>query len=192
MGFYLFLLFTVVPLLELALLVWVGGQTAWWVPILLVLVDAALGAALIRWQGVRVVRRIQEDLAAGRMPGDALIDGALFLVAAALLIAPGILTDIVGFALSDPAASSTGQARCQHLATPPRSGASSPVQFDLSDRRSGPRRNYRSPRRQHPRRRCALKMCGGLLAANPAGVRQSLTYGTQFSILVIKTRTGEL
>jgi UPF0716 protein FxsA len=102
MGFYLFLLFTVVPLLELALLVWVGGQTAWWVPILLVLVDAALGAALIRWQGVRVVRRIQEDLAAGRMPGDALIDGALFLVAAALLIAPGILTDIVGFALLIP------------------------------------------------------------------------------------------
>jgi UPF0716 protein FxsA len=102
MAFYLFLLFTVVPLLELALLVWVGGQTAWWVPILLVLVDAALGAALIRWQGIRVVRRIQEDLAAGRMPGDALIDGALFLVAAALLIAPGILTDIVGFALLIP------------------------------------------------------------------------------------------
>jgi UPF0716 protein FxsA len=102
MGFYLFLLFTVVPLAELALLVWVGGQTAWWVPILLVLVDAALGAALIRWQGVRVVRRIQEDLAAGRMPGDALIDGALFLVAAALLIAPGILTDIAGFALLIP------------------------------------------------------------------------------------------
>src|SRR5258708_6140165 len=102
MGFYLFLLFTVVPLVELALLVWVGGQTAWWVPILLVLVDAALGAALIRWQGVRVVRRIQEDLAAGRMPGDALIDGALFLIAAALLIAPGILTDVVGFALLIP------------------------------------------------------------------------------------------
>jgi UPF0716 protein FxsA len=102
MAFYLFLLFTVVPLLELALLVWVGGQTAWWVPVLLVLVDAALGAALIRWQGIRVVRRIQEDLAAGRMPGDALIDGALFLVAAALLIAPGILTDVVGFALLIP------------------------------------------------------------------------------------------
>jgi UPF0716 protein FxsA len=102
MAFYLFLLFTVVPLAELALLVWVGGETAWWVPILLVLVDAALGAALIRWQGVRVVRRIQGDLAAGRMPGDALIDGALFLVAAALLIAPGILTDVIGFALLIP------------------------------------------------------------------------------------------
>lgn len=102
MGFYLFLLFTVVPLVELWLLVMLGQWTHAWVPILLVLIDAALGATLIRWQGVRVVRRIQEDLAGGRMPGDALIDGALFLVAAALLIAPGILTDIVGFALLIP------------------------------------------------------------------------------------------
>ncbi|HEY4235018.1 MAG TPA: FxsA family protein [Lacipirellulaceae bacterium] len=102
MGFYLFLLFTVVPLVELWLLVVLGQWTHAWVPILLILVDAALGTALIRWQGVRVVRRIQEDLAAGRMPGDALIDGALFLIAAALLIAPGILTDCVGFALLIP------------------------------------------------------------------------------------------
>jgi UPF0716 protein FxsA len=102
MGFYLFLLFTVVPLVELWLLVLLGQWTHAWVPILLILVDAALGAALIRWQGIRVVRRIQDDLAAGRMPGDALIDGALFLVAAALLIAPGMLTDCVGFALLIP------------------------------------------------------------------------------------------
>jgi len=102
MGFYLFLLFTIVPLVELWLLVLLGQWTRAWVPILLVFVDAALGATLIRWQGVRVVRRIQEDLAAGRMPGDALIDGALFLLAAALLIAPGILTDVVGFALLIP------------------------------------------------------------------------------------------
>ena len=94
MAFYLFLLFTVVPLVELAGLVWFAHETSLGVTILLILVDAALGAALIRWQGVRVVRRIQEDLAAGRMPGDALIDGALFLIAAALLIAPGILTDL--------------------------------------------------------------------------------------------------
>jgi UPF0716 protein FxsA len=102
MAFYLFLLFTVVPLIELWLLILLGHWTHAWVPILLILVDAALGAALIRWQGVRVVRRIQEDLAAGRMPDDALIDGALFLVAAALLIAPGILTDVIGFALLIP------------------------------------------------------------------------------------------
>lgn len=100
--FYLFLLFTVVPLLELAALVWVGGQTAWWVPILIILVDALAGATLLRWQGFRVIQRIQADLAANRMPGDALVDGALILVAGVLLVTPGVLTDIVGFALLIP------------------------------------------------------------------------------------------
>jgi UPF0716 protein FxsA len=102
MGFYLFLLFTVVPLAELAGLVWLGGQTAWWVPILVILVDAVAGSALLRWQGLRTLRRIQADLAGGRMPGDGLVDGALILIAAALLITPGILTDIVAFALLIP------------------------------------------------------------------------------------------
>jgi UPF0716 protein FxsA len=72
------------------------------VPILLILVDALAGTLLLRWQGLRTLRRIQEDLAAGRMPGDALVDGALILVAAVLLITPGMLTDFVGFALLIP------------------------------------------------------------------------------------------
>src|SRR5215470_8150980 len=100
--FYLFLLFTVVPLLELAMLIWLGEWTVWWVPVLIVLADALLGAALVRWQGLRTLRRIQEDMAAGRMPGDALVDGALVLVGAVLLITPGVLTDIAGFALLIP------------------------------------------------------------------------------------------
>jgi UPF0716 protein FxsA len=102
MAFYLFLLFTVVPLLELWLLVLLGEATRAWVPILLILVDAVAGTALLRWQGLRTLRRIQEDLAAGRMPGDTLVDGALILVAAVLLITPGMLTDVVGFALLIP------------------------------------------------------------------------------------------
>jgi UPF0716 protein FxsA len=102
MAFYLFLLFTVVPLIELWLLVLLGEATRAWVPILLILVDAVAGTALLRWQGLRTLRRIQEDLAAGRMPGDTLVDGALILVAAVLLITPGMLTDFVGFALLIP------------------------------------------------------------------------------------------
>jgi UPF0716 protein FxsA len=102
MALYLFLLFTVVPLIELWLLVLLGEATRAWVPILLILVDAVAGTALLRWQGLRTLRRIQEDLSAGRMPGDALVDGALILVAAVLLITPGMLTDFVGFALLIP------------------------------------------------------------------------------------------
>ena len=102
MLFYLFLLFTVVPLVELALLVWLGGQTEWWVPILLVLATGTAGAMLWRWQGWRVTRRIQDEMAAGRMPADALVDGLLVFLAGALLITPGVLTDAVGFALLIP------------------------------------------------------------------------------------------
>jgi len=102
MLFYLFLLFTVVPLVELALLVWLGGETAWWVPVLLVLADGIAGALLWRWQGFRVLTRIQEDMAAGRMPADALVDALLIFLAGAFLITPGMLTDAVGFALLIP------------------------------------------------------------------------------------------
>lgn len=102
MFFRLFLLFTVVPLAELALLVWLGGQTEWWVPILIILADAVLGASLIRWQGWRAITRIQDDLRAGRMPTDAVIDGVLVLAGGLLLITPGMLTDVAGFALLIP------------------------------------------------------------------------------------------
>jgi UPF0716 protein FxsA len=102
MLFYLFLLFTVVPLVELAGLVWLGGQTVWWVPILLVIADGILGALLWRWQGLKVLSQIQADMAAGRMPADALVDGLLIFLAGAFLITPGMLTDVVGFALLIP------------------------------------------------------------------------------------------
>jgi UPF0716 protein FxsA len=98
----LFLLFTVVPLVELALLIWIGGQTAWWVPLALVLFTGIAGAALARWQGWHAIRRIQDDLQTGRMPADAVIDGVLILAAGILLVTPGVLTDIVGVALLIP------------------------------------------------------------------------------------------
>jgi UPF0716 protein FxsA len=102
MLFYLFLLFTVVPIVELALLVWIGGQTEWWVPILLVLATGMTGATLWRWQGLRVIQRIQGDMAAGRMPTDALVDGLMIFLAGAFLITPGVMTDAVGLALLVP------------------------------------------------------------------------------------------
>lgn len=102
MFFYLFLLFTVVPIIELAGLIWLGGQTVWWVPILLVIADGLLGALLWRWQGWRTFLRIRDDMAAGRMPTDALVDGLLVFLAGAFLITPGMLTDVAGFALLIP------------------------------------------------------------------------------------------
>lgn len=98
----LFLLFTLVPMVELSLLVWLGGKTVWWLPVLLVLFTALAGAALTRTQGWRVVRRIQDELRAGRLPAGALLDGLLILVAAVLLITPGVITDVVGLLLLFP------------------------------------------------------------------------------------------
>jgi UPF0716 protein FxsA len=99
MLFYLLLLFTVVPLVELSLLFWLGGQTVWWLPVLLVLATGIAAAILWRWQGWRTFMRIRNDMSAGRMPTDALIDGLLIFLAGALLITPGLLTDFAGIAL---------------------------------------------------------------------------------------------
>ncbi len=102
MLFYLFLLFTVVPIVELSLLVWLGRETEWWIPVLIVIVNGMVGALLWRWQGIRTLVRIREDMAAGRMPAEALVDGLMIFFAGGLLITPGVITDAVGFALLVP------------------------------------------------------------------------------------------
>jgi UPF0716 protein FxsA len=102
MVFYLFLLFTLLPIAELAILIRIGQATVWWAPILLVICTGIAGAALARWQGLRVYERIREDARAGRMPADALVDGFLILLAGILLVTPGVLTDLVGIAFLIP------------------------------------------------------------------------------------------
>jgi UPF0716 protein FxsA len=99
---YLFLLFTVLPIVELAILIRFGQATVWWAPVLFVIATGIAGAALSRWQGLRVYQRIREDARQGRMPADALLDGFLILLAGILLITPGVLTDVVGIAFLIP------------------------------------------------------------------------------------------
>lgn len=98
----LFLLFTVVPLVELVLLFVLADHTGWEFALALVLITGIAGAALARWQGLRCLRRFHEQTAAGRIPADPLMDGLMILVAAALLVTPGVLTDLAGFALLLP------------------------------------------------------------------------------------------
>lgn len=102
MLIYLFLIFTVVPIVELAILIRIGQATVWWAPVLLVITTGIAGAALARWQGLRVYERIRADASAGRMPADALVDGFLVLLAGILLITPGVVTDLFGIALLIP------------------------------------------------------------------------------------------
>lgn len=95
-------LFILLPLAELALLIQVGQWigVAW--TIALVAGTGLLGATLARRQGLRAWIAIHRELAEGRMPASTLVDGLLILVGGIVLLTPGILTDLCGFALLVP------------------------------------------------------------------------------------------
>lgn len=98
----LFVVFLVVPILELAVIIRVGQVIGAWSTIGLLLLVSVAGAWLVKREGVSVVRRFRAQLAAGSIPGRELVDGVLILFAGALLVAPGFLTDIVGILLLLP------------------------------------------------------------------------------------------
>jgi UPF0716 protein FxsA len=98
----LLLLLITVPLVELALLLYLADHTSWTFTLAMVLVTGLTGSWLARSQGWRVWRQMQTDLAAGRLPTDSLLDAALIFVAGALLLTPGVLTDLVAIGLLIP------------------------------------------------------------------------------------------
>ncbi len=102
MFFRLLLILTIVPLTELMLLLRLADAFSWQSTLALVVLTGVLGAWLARRQGIRTFARIQSELERGTLPADALIDAALILVAGLVLVTPGILTDLFGFALLIP------------------------------------------------------------------------------------------
>ena len=92
----LLVLFLVVPVVEVALLVTLGERIGFGATVALVIGSALLGAWLARREGAAAIRRVQERLASGAMPGPELVDGLIVLVSATLLVAPGFLTDAAG------------------------------------------------------------------------------------------------
>ncbi len=93
----LLLFFIVLPAVELALLLEIGRRIGTLETLGLIVVTGAVGAAMARSQGLRVLSRVREEISAGAMPASSLLDGVLILVAAALLVTPGVLTDAFGF-----------------------------------------------------------------------------------------------
>lgn len=104
MLFRLILLFTLLPVVEVYLILQVKDLTSWPVTLLIILGTGMLGASLARREGMRALRQIQEDMAKGVPPTGAVVDGLLILVAGAVLITPGLLTDLCGFTLLIPPA----------------------------------------------------------------------------------------
>lgn len=98
----LVLLFTVLPIVEIGLLFRLWEAIGLGPTLLIALGTGVLGASLARYQGLMTLGRISRQLAAGEPPADALVDGAMILVAGAVLITPGVLTDAFGFALLLP------------------------------------------------------------------------------------------
>jgi len=99
----LILLLTLVPLVELLLLVRLTQLWgSFWLTVGVILGTGLLGAVLARREGLRVFSHVREQLARGELPADALLDGVLILLAAALLVTPGLLTDACGFLLLIP------------------------------------------------------------------------------------------
>jgi UPF0716 protein FxsA len=99
---YLIALFIGLPIVELALLFKVHEYAGLAPTVLLVLFTGIAGAALVRRQGIAILFKIQREMAAGNLPAPQMIDGIMVLMAGALLVTPGLITDTVGFALLIP------------------------------------------------------------------------------------------
>lgn len=87
----------VVPTLEISVIVSVGRQIGVLPTLVLLLVESALGAWLVRREGARAWRALSQALTSRRMPAGELSDAALVLVGGTLLVTPGFITDVVGF-----------------------------------------------------------------------------------------------
>jgi UPF0716 protein FxsA len=98
----LFLLFTIIPVIELTLLIKIGSVIGVFNTITVVILTAVIGAYMVKMEGLGVMSRIQNNMQEGIFPGDELINGMMILVAGALLLTPGFFTDAIGFLMVFP------------------------------------------------------------------------------------------
>ncbi len=103
MLFKLFLIFTIVPVIELALLIKVGSIIGTLNTIIIIILTAIIGAYMVKLEGIGIIYRINKNLQAGILPAEELIDGVIVLIAGALFLTPGFFTDIVAFLMVFPA-----------------------------------------------------------------------------------------
>jgi UPF0716 protein FxsA len=98
----LVLFFLTVPILEIYLLLRIGGIIGVLPTVILVVATAVLGAAMLRSQSLSTFRRLQDALSRQEIPAQEIVEGPLLLVGGALLLTPGFITDAMGFYLLIP------------------------------------------------------------------------------------------
>ncbi len=99
---YLFLAFLLVPIIEIALFIQVGGLIGLWPTLAIVVLTAVLGTVLVRTQGRTALANLQRSFAELDDPTEPLAHGAMILLSGVLLLTPGFFTDAIGFALLVP------------------------------------------------------------------------------------------
>jgi UPF0716 protein FxsA len=99
---YFVIFFILFPILEIIILIKVGGHIGVLNTVLLILGTGALGAVMARLQGFLILQKISENLNRGLMPSQEILDGGLVLAGAVCLLDPGIIGDILGFVLLIP------------------------------------------------------------------------------------------
>ncbi len=102
MLFKLILAFTLIPIIEIYLLIKMGGALGAFNTILVVICTAIVGAYLARLQGTKTYKQIQANLNQGKMPAEELFDAVIIFAAGLVLLTPGFLTDIFGLLLLFP------------------------------------------------------------------------------------------
>ncbi|MCB1383055.1 MAG: membrane protein FxsA [Notoacmeibacter sp.] len=93
----------IIPMLEIGAFIVIGQQIGIAATLAMIVVTAVIGSFLLRMQGFGLLARIQQETAAGRVPGRELVHGVMILVAGVLLLTPGFITDTLGFLLFIPA-----------------------------------------------------------------------------------------
>jgi UPF0716 protein FxsA len=102
MFFKLFLAFTLVPFIEIYLLIKIGAQVGAFNTILIVILTGLLGASLARLEGIKTMTKVRDSLNRGDLPAEEMLDAMLIFVAGVVLLTPGFITDLVGLALLVP------------------------------------------------------------------------------------------
>ena len=102
MFLFLFVLFIVIPIIEISVIIKVGSYLGVMMTLTLMILSAALGASLVRSQGVLTLMNLRQRLQQGQLPQQEIAEGVLLAVAGVLLITPGFITDILGLSFLFP------------------------------------------------------------------------------------------
>ncbi|MEH7109511.1 FxsA family protein [Bacillus sp. JJ1764] len=94
---YLFLLIIIIPAMDIGFLLFSGKTFGVWPTLTIIILTGIIGAYLAKKEGLETLRRAQEELRYGKIPGEAVLDGICILIGGTLLLTPGFITDFLGF-----------------------------------------------------------------------------------------------